>query len=107
MRSFIALSLLYNRREYRRTGRLELDLVDGLVEGLALDRGDLELECGRLARAIGGGEGTSSPRRSTVRLGEVGDLAEGLCVAEGNEDYRCIMRSGYWSANRENLLKPW
>ena len=74
---------------------LELDLVDGLVEGLALDRGDLELECGRLARAIGGGEGTSSPRRSTVRLGEVGDLAEGLCVAEGNEDYRCIMRSGY------------
>ena len=42
----------------------ELDPADGLPEGLALDLGDLELECGGLARAIGARESASAPRRA-------------------------------------------
>jgi hypothetical protein len=57
-------------------------LGNGLVERLALDVGKLELECGRRARAVGAGEGARTPGRTTANLGEVGELSEGVLVAE-------------------------
>ncbi len=43
---------------------LERDLLDGVVERLSLDGGNLELELRGLARAVGAREGTSAPGRS-------------------------------------------
>ena len=40
----------------------ELDLLDDAVEVLALDLGELELERGRLARAVGACERAGAPR---------------------------------------------
>lgn len=56
------------RRGYTTTcseGKLrssELDLLDDAVEVLALDLGELELERGRLARAVGARERAGAPR---------------------------------------------
>jgi hypothetical protein len=41
---------------------------DGLVEGLALGSGDLKLEGGGLAGAVGAREGTGAPGGATVDL---------------------------------------
>lgn len=43
---------------------LEIDLGNGLPEVLALGLGDVKLELGRSARAVGASKGTSAPRRS-------------------------------------------
>ena len=43
---------------------LERDLLDGVVERLSLDGGNLELELRGLARAVGAREGTGAPWRS-------------------------------------------
>ena len=48
----------------RGDGGLELELADELPEGLALDGSELELEGRGLARAIGAGEGSSTPWRA-------------------------------------------
>lgn len=42
----------FKRRVLHRNFSLEGDLVDGLIEGLALDTGHFELQLGREARAI-------------------------------------------------------
>ena len=47
--------------------RLERELADGVVEVLALDLGDLELERRRPARAVGAGEGARTPGGACVR----------------------------------------
>jgi hypothetical protein len=81
---------------------LELDLGDGLVEGLALDRTDLELESRWLPRTVASSEGARTPwatcrlvskgllwpliAHTTMNLRQVGKLREGLRVSEGNED---------------------
>lgn len=57
-------------------------LGNNLVELLALNGGDLELERAGLARAIGSGKGASTPGASTVNLRQVGQLAEGLGVTQ-------------------------
>ena len=49
-----------------RLGRSELDPADGLPEVLALELGDLELERGRLAGAVGARKGTRAPRGAYV-----------------------------------------
>ena len=51
-----------------RLGRSELDPADGLPEVLALELGDLELERGRLAGAVGAGERTRAPRGAYVTV---------------------------------------
>lgn len=61
-------------------------LGDGLVEGLALSLGDLDLEGGGLARAVGTSEGTSTPGATTVNLIEVGQQREGGLVAQRDVD---------------------
>ena len=49
---------------YPRPLRLLVRLGDGVVEGLALNLGDLELESTGLARAIGARKSTSAPWRA-------------------------------------------
>ena len=51
----------------RRPTRLERELADGVVEVLALDLGDLELERRRPARAVGAGKGARTPGGACVR----------------------------------------
>ena len=74
--------------------RLELVLGDYLPELLALDLGDLELERGGLARAVAASVGAGAPRGATVDLVEVGELREGLRVAEGHEDDAVVDEGG-------------
>ena len=74
--------------------RLELVLGDDLPELLALDLGDLELECGGLARAVAASVGAGAPGGATVDLVEVGELREGLRVAEGHEDEAVVDEGG-------------
>lgn len=83
--------------------RLELDLGDALVERLALDVRELELERARLARAVGAGERARTPggaciypsapaaphkterkARTAADLGQVRQLRERGRVAEGH-----------------------
>lgn len=78
-------------------------LGDGLVEALALDLGDLELEGGRLARAIGTGEGTSTPGATTVNLVEVGEEGEGILVTQRDVD-EAVVGEGAHGGNRSGLL---
>jgi hypothetical protein len=74
-RSYIKCTKCYLLlRDYHNPSRERLG--DGLVEGLALDRADLELKRGRLARAVGGRERARTPGGATVDLSEVGALRE-------------------------------
>jgi hypothetical protein len=49
--------------------KLELDLLDLLVEGLALNGSDIEFESGGLARSVGPRESTRPPRRACANQG--------------------------------------
>ena len=69
---------------------LEVNLGDDVKELLALGLGDLELERGGLARAVATSVGAGAPRGATVDLVEVGELREGLRVAEGHEDHAVV-----------------
>lgn len=70
-------------------------LEGGLVEGLSLDLGDLELLGGGLAGAVAAGEGAGAPGAASVDLGEVGQLAEGLVEAEGHVDDAVVGQGGH------------
>lgn len=59
--------------------------LDGVVKGLTLDGGNLELLGRGLAGAVGGRKGAGTPGRATVDLAQVGQLGEGLGVAERNK----------------------
>ena len=69
---------------------LEGDLGQRLLEHLALDACDLELELGGVAAAVGAGEGTGTPRRATVDLSEVRLLGVRVAVAERDEDHTVV-----------------
>ena len=56
--------------------------LDGVVEGLALDGGNLELLGGGLAGAVAGGEGAGTPGRAAVDLAQVGQLTEAFGVTQ-------------------------
>lgn len=76
---------------------------NGLVEVLALDGGDLELEGGGLPGAVAGGIGASTPGAAAVDLGEVAQLGEGLCVAKGHVDDAVMGEGGHGSDGRRLL----
>lgn len=61
-------------------------LGHGLVKGLALDLGNLELLGRGLTAAIASCEGTGAPGGASVDLGQVGQLGKGLGVAQGHVD---------------------
>jgi hypothetical protein len=71
-----------NQSKHLARLRSEGNLGNGLVKGLALDRGDLELQGRRLARAVAAGKRACSPRAASVDLGEVGELGKGTRVSE-------------------------
>lgn len=64
----------------------EVDGCNLLAELLALDGGKFELERSGLAGAVSAGEGSCAPWGATVDFGEVGELWEGVLVAEGDID---------------------
>lgn len=68
---------------------------ESLGKGLALGGGNAELELGGLARTIGAGEGTGTPGGAAVDLGQVGDVGEGLGVAEGDVDDAVVSQGGH------------
>ena len=60
-------------------------LGNRLVERLALDGGNLELERGRGAGAVSASEGAGTPWRAAADLREVRELREGVLVAKGDD----------------------
>jgi len=72
----------------------ELDPGNGLRELFALNLGDFELKRGGGTRAIGAGEGTGTPRGSTVNLFQVAQLGEDVLVPERGEDDTVVGQSG-------------
>ena len=78
-------------------------LRDGFVEGFALNLGDLDLEGGRLARAIGTGKGTSTPGATTVNLVEVGKEGEGGLVAQRDVN-EAVVGEGAHGGDSSGLL---
>lgn len=78
-------------------------LAGSEVELLALESGDLQLQLGGLARAISTSKGTGAPGRAAVNLLEVGQLAEGLGVAEGHVD-DAVVGEGGQRGNGSGLL---
>jgi hypothetical protein len=69
-------------------------LLDGEGEVLALDLGNLELLGGGLAGAVATGEGAGTPGGATVDLSQVGELGEGLGVAERDIDDAVVGEGG-------------
>jgi len=68
---------------------------DALVELLALDLSNLELERAGLPRAISTGKGTRTPGATTVDLLEVGELGERLGVSQGHVDDAVVSEGGH------------
>ncbi len=62
------------------------ELLDRLEELAALSLGDLDLQGAGLPGAGGAGESARAPRRAAVDLLQVGQLGEGLAVAERHVD---------------------
>ena len=73
-------------QEMKGSVRLEGNLLDRVPEVLALEGSKLELERGRLPRAVGASKGASTPWRATTDLSQVRELGKGGGVTEGHED---------------------
>ena len=82
---------------------LLVELGDVLVEALALNGGNLELERRRLPRTVTTGEGAGTPGGATVNLSQVGELSERVGVAERDEGDAVVSERGE-SRDRGRLL---
>lgn len=80
-----------------------VDLGDGLIEGLALGLGNLELEGSGLAGAIGTSKGTGTPGATTVDLLQVGQEREGGLVAQRHVE-EAVVGEGAHGGNGSRLL---
>jgi len=78
-------------------------LADGLVKGLALDRCNLELKFTRLAGSVGASKSARSPRRATMHLLEIRQLAESRGVSQGDKD-KAMMNERGECADERGLL---
>lgn len=68
----------------------KVDAGDSLVEGCALDAGELLLLLGGLARSVTTSEGTGTPWGTTADLRSVGENAESVLIAQRNEDHSVV-----------------
>ncbi len=78
-----------------------------LIELLALDFRDLELEGGGLPAAVSSSERARAPGRAAVYLCEVCELAEGIRVAEGNKDDAVVGEGGDGVGDGRFLTAAW
>lgn len=69
----------------------------GIVEGLALDGGNLELLGRGLARAIRGSKRAGAPGRAAVDLAQVRQLSKGLGVSQRDVDDAVVRERGQGS----------
>lgn len=93
-------------RDQKSRVHLEGDLLDGVVEELAVKSGNLELQSGSRPRAVCAGKGTSTPWRATVDLGQVRELGKGGGVTKGNEDDAVVGERRYGVHNGALYWKP-
>lgn len=70
----------------------KVDAGDSLVEGCALDAGELLLLLGGLARSVTTSEGTGTPWGTTADLRSVGENAESVLIAQRNEDHSVVSK---------------
>ena len=82
------------RRDGNRSLRLSLlsecDLGNRLPKRFALNLCNFQLKFARLARTVAARKCACPPRRTTVHLGNVGQLSESVLVSEGNEDHAVV-----------------
>ena len=88
------------RRRGGRLGSLR-ELGGDRAEVLAVGLGDVLLERGRLARAVGAGQRARAVGRAAVGGGQVEELGRG--VAEGHEDH-AVVRELRDEGERRRLL---
>jgi hypothetical protein len=81
----------------------KVDARDSLVEGFALNEGELLLVLAGLARSVTTSEGTGTPWGTTADLRMVGENAESVLVAQRNEDHS-VMDKGRHGVRGSDLL---